>query len=144
MTRKQESRQKKKRTKTHKKIQRPIFLAARKSPPGRPKSPQSPSFPGKTQTAPDITHRLILRHTANLSHPCTGPSNSQRFSFYSCLSAGPHSPKRLSSAVPWLRERVRVEVLTGEHVECVSVSSVCATRALCVRTRRIENQQTHC
>ena len=139
MTRKQESRQEKE----DKKIQN-IFLAARKSPPGRPKSPQSPSFPGKTQTAPDITHRLILRHTADLSHPCTGPSNSQRFSYYSCLSAGPHSPKRLSSAVPCLRERVRVEVLTGEHVECVSVSSVCATRALCVRTRRIENQQTHC
>ena len=93
MTRKQESRQEKE----DKKIQN-IFLAARKSPPGRPKSPQSPSFPGKTQTAPDITHRLILRHTADLSHPCTGPSNSQRFSYYSCLSAGPHSPKRLSSA----------------------------------------------
>ena len=136
MTRKQESRQEKEDKKIQKDTKRyNIFRAARKS-------PQSPSFPGKTHTA--ITHCLILRHTADLSHPRTGPSNSQRFSFYICLSAGPHSPKRLSSALPCFRERVSVAVLTGGHVECGSVSSVCATRALCVRTRRIENQQTHC
>ena len=34
----------------------------------------------------------INRRTADLSHPRTGPSNSQRFVFYSCLSAGPPSP----------------------------------------------------
>ena len=111
MTRKQESRQEKE----DKKIQN-MFLAARKSPPGRPKSPQSPSFPGKTHTA--ITHCLILRHTADLCHPRTGPSNSQRFSFYICLSAGPHSPKRLSSA-------------------CCVLSRACERGSVDGRTRRV-------